>query len=264
MSTIHIGNCSYALTKQEIVFNRNQDTGHSLTMSYETPEESVMATLPRLGSSTRILSGVILDKITVTYGEAGISKVKLDYAKDIKDEEEDGEGDNEGTLVEQSLEGSVSDEPILTHPNCEGLGDDKLEYFKAIQDGARLWEKVTELNEDGSIKLYKGQPKQKTLRELTLGLGEKEKAIGRLLLQGVQSYRCPGATWREKRIAKSSEVNLGGLGSISTPKGAPSAKGRDWLMIGKSLSKNPDGRTWTIETIYEMSGPKGWDKSLYS
>ncbi len=274
ITSVKIGNCSYALTAKEIVFNRNRETGDSVTLSYEVPEESAMNSLPELGSSTVILSGVVLDKITVTPGTAGMTTVKLeynspDYSSSDDDDDDDGDDESteteEGSIVEQSLEGSVSDEPILTHPNFTSLSTDKLEYLKAIMDGARMWEKVTVLNTDGSEKKNKaGRSFQRTLSSLVSDLSDDEKSVGKLLLKGVQSYRCPGATWREKRYASSGDVNIDGLGKISSPSGAPTPSGRNWMMIGKNVSKNSDGNSWTIETTYELSGPNGWEEALYS
>lgn len=275
IKTVKIGNCTYALVSKEITLNRNRTTGDTVTLSYEVPEESALESVPALGSSTSVMSGVYLDKATITPGTAGMATVKLEYGNAVEsssggggddggDEEQGGTEPSEGNIVEQTLEGSVSDEPILTHPKLENLGDDQIEYLKAIQDGARMWEKVTVLNKDGSIKTNKaGFPMKKSLRSLVSDISGDEKDIGRLLLKGVQSYRCPGATWREKRNASSSEVNISGLGKIAAPSGAPTPSGRNWLMIGKSLSKNSDGRSWTIETTYELSGPNGWEKSLY-
>lgn len=273
MNKITIGNCEYTLTGKEININADRETGNSASISYEVDEDSAMQTLPALGSGTSLLRGVNLDKISITPGIAGIAVVKLSYATpELEDPDDDDGGDggdggdeDEGTIVEQSLEGSVSDEPLLTHPKCAGIPDDELEYLKAVQDGARKWEKVAELEKDGKTKLDKnGQPIQKTLQELLAGASENSKVVLKMILRGIVSYRSPGATWREKRIAKSGEINITGLGTIASPAGAPSPTGRNWLLVGKTLSKNSDGKSWTIESIYELSGPNGWDKTLYS
>lgn len=270
-NTISHGNCDYVVTGKEYVYNRNQDTGNTLSITYEVPEEQSQRGLPALGGGTALMRGVVLDRISVTPSTAGMAVVRLEYAKAATDEDEededddDDDDDDEGKIVEQTLEGSVSDEPLLSHPKCTGISDAQFEYLKAVQDGARLWEKVTELNEDGSPKLDKnGSPVKKTLKQLIKDLGDNGKVVYGFIKKGIQSYRSPGATWREKRLAKSGEVSIDGLGKIGSPSGAPTPAGRNWLMIGKTLSKNSDGKTWSIETVYELSGPNGWDKTLYS
>lgn len=274
------GNIARVETEREYVFNYDSKTGNSLTVTYEVPEEKALSSLPVMGSSTSLLSGVILRKATVKHGEGGISSVRLEYGK--PDEGEDAGGDNNGDsgsggselpdedeedVVEQSLDGSVNDEPLLSHPKAQsGINDAQREYLKAVQDGTRLWELVNELNEDGSPKKDKdGQPVMKPLKQLLKSLSDNGKEVLNMLLQGIHSYRSPGATFREARMVRSSAVNLDGLGKIGTPANAPTPSGRNWLLVGKSFSRTSSGKKnrWRVETIYELSGASGWNKKLY-
>lgn len=273
------GNIAKVETEREYVFNYDSKTGNSLTVTYEVPEEKALSSLPVMGSSTSLLSGVILRKATVKHGEGGISSVRLEYGKpDDEEVEEDDTGDtdpgdsefpedDEEDVVEQSLDGSVNDEPLLSHPKAQsGINDAQREYLKAVQDGTRLWELVNELNEDGSPKKDKdGQPVMKPLKQLLKNLSDNGKEVLKMLLQGIHSYRSPGATFREARMVRSSAVNLSGLGKIATPADAPTPSGRNWLLVGKSFSRTSSGKKnrWRVETIYELSGASGWNKKLY-
>ncbi|MBR3859940.1 MAG: hypothetical protein IKJ18_08060, partial [Bacteroidaceae bacterium] len=206
--------------------------------------------------------------------------VRLEYGKpeeaeEEEEEEESGGGDsgddnddeNEADIIEQSLEGAVNDEPLLSHPKAQnGITDAHREYLKAVQDGVRMWELVTELNEDGSPKLDKDkQPIMRPLKKLLKGLSGNGQAVLKMIRNGIHSYRNPGATYREVRIVSSSQVNLNGLGAIASPSGAPTPKDRNWLMVGKSFSRSSGDkkRKWRVETIYELSAPGGWNKQLY-
>lgn len=273
------GNTARVETEREYVFNHDSKTGNSLTITYEVPEEKALASLPVMGSGTSLMSGVILRKATVKPGEGGIASIRLEYGKpDEEEAEEDDTGDtdsgdselpedDEEDVVEQSLDGSVNDEPLLSHPKAQsGINDAQREYLKAVQDGTRLWELVNELNEDGSPKKDKdGQPVMKPLKQLLKNLSDNGKEVLKMLLQGIHSYRSPGATFREARMVRSSAVNLSGLGKIATPSDAPTPSGRNWLLVGKSFSRTSSGKKnrWRVETIYELSGASGWNKNLY-
>lgn len=273
------GNTARVETEREYVFNYDSKTGNSLTITYEVPEEKALASLPVMGSGTSLMSGVILRKATVKPGEGGIASIKLEYGKpDDEEVEEDDTGDtdpgdsefpedDEEDVVEQSLDGSVNDEPLLSHPKAQsGINDAQREYLKAVQDGTRLWELVNELNEDGSPKKDKdGQPVMKPLKQLLKNLSDNGKEVLKMLLQGIHSYRSPGATFREARMVRSSAVNLSGLGKIATPADAPTPSGRNWLLVGKSFSRTSSGKKnrWRVETIYELFGASGWNKKLY-
>lgn len=270
------GNISKVETERELVFNYDPKTGNSVTITYEVPEDKAISSIPAMGSRTHLMSGVILKKATVKPGEGGIASIRLEYSKpdEAEEEEEESDNDNEdeekeeaGEIIEQSLEGSVNDEPLLSHPKSQsGINDAHREYLKAVQDGVRMWELVTELNEDGSPKLDKDkQPVQRPLKKLLKGLSANGQAVLKMIRNGIHSYRNPGATYRIVRIVSSKDVNLDGLGKIGSPEGAPTPQDRNWLMVGKSFSRSSSDkkRKWRVESIYELSAPGGWNKQLY-
>ena len=275
------GNTSKVETEREFVFNYDAKTGNTLTITYDVPEESALSSLPALGSGSLLMSGVYLRKATVKPGEGGIASVRLEYGRLTSDSEGSDDGEDEGSgddaetddedkdaeIIEQTLEGSVNDEPLLAHPKAQAqITDAHREYLKAVQDGVRLWEMVTELNEDGSPKLDKDkQPVMRPLKQLLKKLSGNGKEVLKLIQSGIHSYRSPGATYRIVRIVSAKYVNLDGLGQIASPEGAPTPRERNWLLVGKSFSRTSSDqkRKWRVESIYELSAPGGWNTKLY-
>ncbi len=277
--TSNFGISGMVQTGIEYVYNHDKEAGNSLTITYEVPEGK--ASVPKLGSRTSKMAGVVLTKATVTPGTAGISTVRLEYTKpreedDEEEEEDDNTGGGGGTeeeeeeeISEWSLEGSVNDEPLLTHPRAQSqITDNQREYLKALIDGTRLWEKVPELNKDGSPKLDKDKQQiMRPLKELLqTSLSANGTAVLKMIMSGIHSYRSPAATFRETRIVRSNQVSLSGLGKIASPKGAPATPKRNWLMVGCSFSRTSQSRNgkWRVEYIYELSAEGGWNKDLYS
>lgn len=255
------GNVTNVLTDIEYTYNYDEDSGNSLTVTYETPEEKALQVVPALGSTTGKMPGVVLLKAIVRPGEGGIASVRLEYGKP-KDDDED--------LVEQTVEGSVSDEPLLSHPKAQqGMTDAQREYLKAVIDGTRMWELVNELESDGSPKKDKdGQPVMKPLSQLLKTSGNVGEVL-KLILQGIHSYRAPCATYRIVRTVSNKDVNLGGIGQIATPEGAPSVTNQNWMLVGRSYSRESKSAKskstkWRLEEVYELSAPGGWNTTLYS
>ena len=291
---ITFGNVKNVLTDLEYTYNYDEESGNAVVVTYETPEDEVKSLVPELGSALEDVPGVVLLKAVVHPGEAGIASVRLEYGKPKTEEEEtdedkDSEGsdggsgsgdsgsgggsgsdESTGTVIEQSFEGGVCDEPLLTHPKLSsGISDAQLEYLKAVMDGARSWELVTVLDKNGKPKLDKdGQPIQKPLGKLVSRKGNAGTILG-LILKGIQSYRTPCGTYRIVREANTSAVSLAGVAQIATPPGAPVVKGANWMLVSRNCSRTAKSVTsgkekWRIEEVYELSGPGGWNTTLYS
>ena len=258
--------------------NRDVNTGNVVEITYEVPEENALSSQPAMGSRTDLLSGVVLIKTTTTPGTAGIASVKLTYGKpestDDEDEEEDSKdgsrsesGEDEDEEGSEQLKGfkstldvTVVDEPILTHPKCAGIAGDQLEYLKALIDGARMWELVPQVKTTGEPILDKdGQVVKKKLGKLIKG----NTGLVKLLQQGVTSYKCMMATYTYSYQSTSGKVNPEDVGKIDTPHGAPQLKGRDWMLICENASLNDDEKTYTIERTWLLSGQGGWNSNLY-
>lgn len=272
------GNYQHTVTGITIERNRDVNTGNVVEITYEVPEENALSSQPAMGSRTDLLAGVVLIKTTTTPGTAGIASVKLTYGKpeptDNEDEEEDSKdgsrsesGEDEEEEGSEQLKGfkstldvTVVDEPILTHPKCAGIAGDQLEYLKALIDGARMWELVPQVKTTGEPILDKdGQVVKKKLGKLIKG----NTGLVKLLQQGVTSYKCMMATYTYSYQSKSGKVNPEDVGKIDTPHGAPALKGRDWMLICENASLNDDEKTYTIERTWLLSGQGGWNSNLY-
>ena len=144
-----------------------------------------------------------------------------------------------------------------------------MEYLKAVMDGARAWELVPVLDKNGKPKTDKdGQPIQRPLGKLVSRKGHAGTVLG-LILKGIQSYRAPCGTYRIVREANTSAVSLAGVAQIATPPGAPTVKGANWMLVSRNCSRTAKSVTsgkekWRIEEVYELSGPGGWNTTLYS
>lgn len=82
---------------------------------------------------------------------------------------------------------------------------------------------------------------------------------------GVRAYLNATATWRETRITKTrpSSLELSDIGTVDTPSGgAPTPTGRNWLF--GSISYEQKGKTYTIRREWLLSGPGGWNETIYN
>lgn len=276
------GNTGYAITGLTIELSRDRDTGDTVELTYEVPEDIAMQTIPAMDSGIDVLASVTLSKAVVTPGVAGVASVKLTYSKPVVEEEDDddtdggsgddmsgsddGGNDEEGSWTiggnkfTTSFDVTVVDQPILTHPKMASISGGQLEYLKAFMDGARLWELVPEVDGSGKPKLDSDAlPVMKQLGKL---LKTGSKAFD-LINKGVTSYKDIMATYTVRQTSRSDKSDIDSVGTISNPPKAPKFKDRTWLQVSSNCSMNDDGKTYTIENTWLLSGLGGWDKDLY-
>lgn len=280
---VWFGNTGYTITALTIELSRDRETGDTVELTYEVPEDVAMQSIPEMDSGIDVLDSVTLSKAVVTPGVAGVASVKLTYSKPtVEDEEESGSdsgnGSDEGLSgsdEEENEEGSwslggnkfttsfdvtVVDQPILTHPKMASISGGQLEYLKAFMDGARLWELVPEVDNSGKPKLDSdGLPVMKQLGKL---LKTGSKAFD-LINKGVTSYKDIMATYTVRMTARSDKSDINSVGKINNPPKAPKFPNRTWLQVSSNCSMNDDGKTYTIENTWLLSGLGGWDKDLY-
>ncbi|MBR5889572.1 MAG: hypothetical protein IKY92_05970 [Akkermansia sp.] len=280
---VWFGNTGYIITALTIELSRDRETGDTVELTYEVPEASAMSSVPEMDSGIDVLSSVSLSKAVITPGVAGVASVKLTYTKPkVEDEESEEEDDLDGSGEEMSgsdegggEEGSwsmgggsfttsfdvtVVDQPILTHPKMASISGGQLEYLKAFMDGARLWELVPEVDNDGKPKLDSdGLPVMKQLGKL---LRTGSKAFD-LINKGVTSYKDIMATYTVRQTSRSDKSDIESVGKINNPPKAPKFPNRTWLQVSSNCSMNDDGKTYTIENTWLLSGLGGWDKDLY-
>ena len=219
---VWFGNTGYTITALTIELSRDRETGDTVELTYEVPEDVAMSSVPEMDSGIDVLSSVALSKAVITPGVAGVASVKLTYTKPkVEDEEEDDDntddpedednpgGDDDGGDDDDSSNRAVSfttsfdvtvvDQPILTHPKMAGISGGQLEYLKAFMDGARLWELVPEVDNAGKPKLDSdGLPVMKQLGKL---LNTGNKAFD-LINKGVTAYKDIMATYTVRQTSR--------------------------------------------------------------
>lgn len=280
---VWFGHTGYTITALTIELSRDRETGDTVELTYEIPEGDALRSVPEMDSGIDVLSSVALSKAVITPGVAGVASVKLTYTKPkVEDEEEDseggengseeGEGSGEGGEGEEgsspartvsfttSFDVTVVDQPILTHPKMASISGGQLEYLKAFMDGARLWELVPEVDNAGKPKLDSdGLPVMKQLGKL---LNTGSKAFD-LINKGVTAYKDIMATYTVRQTSRTDKSDISSVGTINDPPKAPKFPNRTWLQVSSNCSMNDDGKTYTIENTWLLSGLGGWDKDLY-
>ena len=280
---VWFGHTGYTITALTIELSRDRETGDTVELTYEIPEGDALRSVPEMDSGIDVLSSVALSKAVITPGVAGVASVKLTYTKPKVEEEEEGseggengseegEGSGEGGEGEEgsspartvsfttSFDVTVVDQPILTHPKMASISGGQLEYLKAFMDGARLWELVPEVDNAGKPKLDSdGLPVMKQLGKL---LNTGSKAFD-LINKGVTAYKDIMATYTVRQTSRTDKSDISSVGTINDPPKAPKFPNRSWLQVSSNCSMNDDGKTYTIENTWLLSGLGGWDKDLY-
>ena len=280
---VWFGHTGYTITALTIELSRDRETGDTVELTYEIPEGDALRSVPEMDSCIDVLSSVALSKAVITPGVAGVASVKLTYTKPkVEEEEEDSEGgendseegegsgeDGEGeegsspartVSFTTSFDVTVVDQPILTHPKMASISGGQLEYLKAFMDGARLWELVPEVDNAGKPKLDSdGLPVMKQLGKL---LNTGSKAFD-LINKGVTAYKDIMATYTVRQTTRTDKSDISSVGTINDPPKAPKFPNRTWLQVSSNCSMNDDGKTYTIENTWLLSGLGGWDKDLY-
>ena len=280
---VWFGHTGYTITALTIELSRDRETGDTVELTYEIPEGDALRSVPEMDSGIDVLSSVALSKAVITPGVAGVASVKLTYTKPkVEEEEEDSEGGENGSEEGEgsgedgegeegsspartvsfttSFDVTVVDQPILTHPKMASISGGQLEYLKAFMDGARLWERVPEVDNAGKPKLDSdGLPVMKQLGKL---LNTGSKAFD-LINKGVTAYKDIMATYTVRQTSRTDKSDISSVGTINDPPKAPKFPNRSWLQVSSNCSMNDDGKTYTIENTWLLSGLGGWDKDLY-
>lgn len=280
---VWFGHTGYTITALTIELSRDRETGDTVELTYEIPEGDALRSVPEMDSGIDVLSSVALSKAVITPGVAGVASVKLSYTKPkVEEEEEDSEGGENGSEEGEgsgedgegeegsspartvsfttSFDVTVVDQPILTHPKMASISGGQLEYLKAFMDGARLWELVPEVDNAGKPKLDSdGLPVMKQLGKL---LNTGSKAFD-LINKGVTAYKDIMATYTVRQTSRTDKSDISSVGTINDPPKAPKFPNRSWLQVSSNCSMNDDGKTYTIENTWLLSGLGGWDKDLY-
>ena len=128
---------------------------------------------------------------------------------------------------------TMREEPIESHPNFESWAGTPQKPNCGIFD------------EDGKF------------------TGWNSKTEGGKIMAGVKSYLVPSYSGTVSYISKG-VPSLGGIGRIGGGGGLPSVGGMyQWMCTGISYQSMSDGNYKVSET-YLLSGPRGWNRYIYS
>ena len=162
---------------------------------------------------------------------------------------EDGHWDIEGTYygvqgtpaAVYSLNGSLSSDPIETHPDFATFSP---------------WVAVGSNNTNGggfdADGVFTGFIK----------LPKSAGAVTNAKWVGVRDYLSPGVTWTETTVRTAAPTDLTSIGRIMSPSGpVPDLNPRNWLY--NDCSYELRGRAYTIKKEWRLSGRGGWNSSIY-
>lgn len=198
--------------------------------TFVVDESALVASLPKKGTAHPRNSYLKAYRSRGTSGEAGVSSFTVDYLGLTKDPSE----------PRLSFQGSLSQEPIETHP------DFKTEIGGtpgAPKNGAKF-------DDDGSF----------------LGFPSNDESVEAKLV-GVTGYLRPGAVVRVTYFtAKPANFRFDHTGQIATsvpglPKDIRLPEGANWLIGSPALE--PFGPFNKISVDYLLSGPGGWNGKIY-
>jgi hypothetical protein len=176
-------------------------------------------------------------------------------AKNIQRSHEDGKYVSRYTLLTggadatYTITGGVSQEPIGTHPmfgsdGGYGIEDDEWKKWK-------LWETDPR---DPDLAGWKPDGD-----DASTGMKKYYAYRNR----GIDDYLLGTVTMRVSQEGQSGP-DLGGIGRIQSPPGAPSLPdGRNWLLVGVDAER-VGSSTWKVTREYRASGAGGWDREIYN
>ena len=159
-----------------------------------------------------------------------------------------GAGSSSGTSYSYEMHGTLSTEPLKTHPYFAAggkyaLSTDDLEKIKLAEADATLWKKYIAAGAGGTSGLY--------VYSAYFGVF------------GIDSYLVPSLTM-SITTTEGGLPNLTKLGKVDVPINAPQLSGNaNWLLSGCTASSQPNGG-WKITREYRSSGPLGWNQYLYT
>ena len=79
---------------------------------------------------------------------------------------------------------------------------------------------------------------------------------------GAESYLVPSTIYRSTTPARSRPSDVGPVGTIQDPPVGGGQPGSNWLYTARTWRR--DGGVYSVTEEYMLSGPKGWDPTIYS
>jgi hypothetical protein len=212
-------------------------------LSYTDDFEGWLSRAPSINSPHPDYPPLRLKKIRGERQEGYIVKVSLWY--ESWSIEASYPGRPAGSITRNGGEVSVSEEPILTNKLFDGFaGEEEISAINEYLASGRTPADYNKLSD--------------AISETAGGMKALE-----LLSKGVEAYLNPGAIHTQKLTGVKLEAfNLGQVGKIDSPSGAPGIGDRTWLYIGATYDENDDG-TYSGTRRWQASEEGGWDEELY-
>lgn len=218
----------------EIVTDRfGLDTGKAY---WQAPTAQALVLAPQLLSAHPDASYMKMERRVIQFAPP-FARIIGDYV---------GIMNNETTPVYE-LVGSVSEEPIQTHPEFDdiaGTPDDPAH-------GAIF------VDENGYISFDPGRATFSHFAAIVEG--EKNE------LAGVTAYLDPGqVVWRKTWITRTRPTDISQLGEIDSPEGNPPSlgSGKNWLYYALRFEQR--GEVYQVNKEWKASGRGGWNSLIYS
>ena len=152
------------------------------------------------------------------------------------------------------LEGTMSDDPIATHPNFEELAAKYGWDYKAKEFPEFLPNKAKVTTGNAALGLQKKDSAKKTKNPLYTV--SSYLAVGAELRISYGSRTVPEGAWKDIGAIFDVPPNIG---TFVLPK---TTKNRNWMKMAPSIKQR--GNTVEITERYMMSGPAGWIPDMYN
>lgn len=174
------------------------------------------------------------------------------------DDAEGGSGSGEDAAPGSSREApavsvqvTVTEEPLLTHPNYNFLTGDYLTALKMLMDGYKESDVLTDSRTGEPI----------TLKQLLSEVDTGDDNLVERVKKGQTHYMAPAVQVTCRYRANSMPELETSLKVGQPPAGIPTPTGHNWLALVPGVDVQ-NGEIWVSET-YLLSAPGGWDETIY-
>lgn len=240
---------SHVLTKQRPVIAGPD----AFVPGGETEEFNYSGPWPAMKARFDALDGTLQRRVQATLSRAADGNfAELNYTYTTYIPASDAtNADPSGTMPGSSraqpcydLTTSEASAPIMTHPDFAKISGEGARAMKMLIEGYASEDMFDE---------------SRTIGEVAEGADQK---LYDLVCKGVTEYLVQRVTLTARYKATSTGEVGGGM-EVKAPPGpfANVGGGRDWLYLGATQNIS-NGEIWVTET-YKLSGPGGWEKSLY-
>lgn len=150
-----------------------------------------------------------------------------------------------------SVQVTVTEEPLLTHPNYNFLTGDYLTALKMLMDGYKESDVMTDSRTGEPI----------TLKQLLSEVDTGDDKLVERVKKGQTHYMAPAVQVTCRYRANSMPQLATSLKVGQPPAGIPTPTGHNWLALVPGVDVQ-NGEIWVSET-YLLSAPGGWDETIY-